>query len=152
MKVNHSVPEFEYNHIDEGVYVGTNACCQTEFDKRILAEGITHDISMEGEQIDMAYGVDSYLWLPTVDHTSPSLSAFTLGVSQIENIVAMGEKVYIHCKMGHGRGPSLAIAYFAKKRNISVNDAFEFVKSKRPVIHLDEIQFEGIKAYLNTLK
>jgi len=145
-------PEFNFDYIDEGIFIGSNACCQPHFDERLAAEGITADISLEGEKVDTPYGVESYLWLPTPDHHSPTIAQLTQGVTQLEILIALGKKVYVHCKLGHGRGPTLAIAYFAKSRSISVQEAFDFVKSKRDVIHLDNVQLQGVQDYLDSIK
>ena len=150
--VHTDAPIFEYDYIDDGIYVGSNVCCQTHFDERLKKVSVVGDISLEGEKVDNPYGVEFYLWLPTPDHHSPTLEQFTVGVNALESLVSFNKKVYVHCRLGHGRGPTLAVAYFAKTRGLSTEDAFLLVKEKRPIIHLDDVQLEGIKNYLNSLK
>jgi len=82
-----NTPEFNFNYIDEGIFIGSNVCCQTHFDERLIAEGITADISLEGEEVDTPYGVESYLWLPTPDHHSPTIAQITQGVAQLEALI-----------------------------------------------------------------
>lgn len=59
-------------------------------------------------------------------------------------------KVYIHCKNGHGRGPSLVIAYFIYK-GMSFDEAFILVKSKRKEIHLEKVQIKALKKFQEKL-
>lgn len=51
------------------------------------------------------------LRLPTVDHFEPSLQALEEATRFIEGYRKRGEKVYVHCKAGHGRGASVAMAW-----------------------------------------
>jgi dual specificity MAP kinase phosphatase len=64
----------------------------------------------------------------------------------MKELIETGEKVYVHCRNGHGRGPSLVVAYFILR-----GDDFEIahakVKAKRDVIHLNEEQIERLKEF-----
>lgn len=51
------------------------------------------------------------LRLPTTDHFEPSLQALEEATRFIEKHYKRGEKVYVHCKAGHGRGASVAQAW-----------------------------------------
>lgn len=133
-------PAFEYSEIDEHVTIGTNACCQTHFEKSLLAKGVTADISLESEAIDRPFGIHSYLWLPTVDHTPLSTENVLVGIAALKQMIKNGQKVYIHCKNGHGRGPTLYAAYLIKEAGMSPEAAVESIKAKRPGIHLEESQ------------
>ena len=136
----------EYNQITDEIYIGTNMCCQVDFAKELLDKGITAVISLEAEKIDSPSGVDYFLWLPVIDHTAPTDKQLRLGVQTLEFFVKEGIKLYAHCKHGHGRAPTLVIAYFIKQ-GMGVDEAIELVKSKRPSIHLNEIQIESLREY-----
>ena len=137
---------FEYNKITDHIYIGTNMCCQTHFEKKLMDEGVTADVSLEGEQLDAPYGVESYLWLPVTDHEAPTQEQMQVGVEHIARLVAQNKKVYVHCKNGHGRGPTLVIAYLVSQGK-SFEDAFAMVKEKRPSIHLEDVQVEAVKKF-----
>ena len=49
--------------------------------------------------------------LPTVDHFEPSLHQLQHAVEFIDSFRKRGEKVYVHCKAGHGRGASVALSW-----------------------------------------
>ncbi|MBI2023901.1 dual specificity protein phosphatase family protein [Candidatus Giovannonibacteria bacterium] len=140
MSVNHTqVQELEYNYITDGIYIGTNQCCQTHFDEKLKKEGIIADISLEEDRLDAPFGVDFYVWIPVKNHAAPKPDQLEFGVSVLEKLVLMKKKVYVHCKNGHGRAPTLAAAYLIIKGK-SPEEAEAFIKSKRPSMHLQKIQ------------
>lgn len=138
------LPVLDFNNIADGIYIGTNQCCQTHFDDILRNEnGITADISLEKEKIDMPFGVDFYLWLPVENHRAPMEDQIYLGATAIEKLVEMGRRVYVHCQNGHGRAPTLVAAYLIRK-GMDVNQAIDFIKSKRPGIHLEDEQVQAL--------
>jgi protein-tyrosine phosphatase len=146
MDIHPDTPVFEYNEIIDGIYIGTNQCCQVHFDKELLAKGITADISLEKERLDAPFGVESFLWLPTPDEFPSSVDQLTLGVRMISQLIGQGKKVYVHCKNGHGRAPTLVAAYLVS-RGQTAKEAFVFLKQKRPSIHLHKAQEEAIENF-----
>lgn len=141
----------EYNQITDNIYIGTNQCCQMDFDAVLVKEGITYDLSLEKERIDAPYGVDTYVWIPVEDHKAPTQAQLEFGVSVLEKIILLDKKVYVHCKNGHGRAPTLVAAYFVKTGK-TVEEAIEFIKSKRPSIHIEDVQKEAIKEFSKTIR
>jgi protein-tyrosine phosphatase len=146
MENNEEHTKFEYNQITENIFLGTNACCTIHFDKELLDKGVRADISMEGEKLDAAEGAEYFLWLPTVDHEAPTVTKLSIGVHMIQELVDAKEKVYVHCKNGHGRGPSLVIAYFIFMGD-DFDTAFKKVKEKRESIHLEGNQEEKLREF-----
>lgn len=51
------------------------------------------------------------LHLPTVDHTEPTVECLKDAVEFIKEHKKRGEKVYVHCKAGHGRAASVALSW-----------------------------------------
>jgi len=148
MKIKHAPSKkLEYNHITDGIYIGTNQCCQTHFDEKLKQEeGISVDISLEKDRLDAPFGVDFYVWIPVKDHTPPTPGQLDFGVAILEKLTAMGKKVYVHCQNGHGRAPTLVAAYMVKKGK-SPAAAEAFIKSKRPAMHLEEIQRQALEDF-----
>ncbi len=136
----------EYNYITDGIYIGTNQCCQTHFDEKLKQQGIEADISLEGERVDVPFGVQFYVWIPVKNHTAPTNEQLNFGVATIEKLVSMKKKIYIHCQNGHGRAPTMVAAYLIKQGR-KVDEAIEFIKSKRPSIHLEEIQKDTLRGF-----
>jgi len=147
MTIDHAqIPILEYNYIVDGIYIGTNQCCQTHFDEKLKKEGITSDISLEKERIDAPFGVSFYIWIPVKNHFAPTADQLDFGVATIQKLVNMDKKIYVHCQNGHGRAPTLVASYLTTKGKSAI-DAIEFVKKKRPTMHLNEIQKKAVEDF-----
>ncbi len=143
---SHEELTFNFNKITENIYIGNNQCCHIGLDLLLQKEDIFADLSLEENEIDRPIGVKSFLWLPIIDHTPPDIDQMNMGINFIEEVIKINKKIYVHCKNGHGRAPTIVIAYMMKKENKTFEEAFEIVKSKRPVIHLDEIQEQFLRS------
>ena len=139
--------QFNYSKINGHIYLGSNMCCQTHFDKKLLDKGVTLDVSMEGERVDRPQGIRYYLWLPTRDHTAPSMRRLAMGVTAMREAITADEKIYVHCKNGHGRAPTMVAAYFIKERGMTVDEAIAYIKKKRPEIHLELSQKKRLQQW-----
>lgn len=139
--------QLDFNYIIDGIYIGTNQCCQTHFDKQLKKEKIEADISLEENRIDAPFGVQFYTWIPIKDHVAPTKEQLNFGVSTLETFVKMKKKVYVHCKNGHGRAPTLVAAYLIKKGK-SIDEALSIIKAKRSSVHLEDAQREALNEFL----
>ena len=144
-------PELNYDYIADGIYIGTNQCCILGLVEVLKREGITADVSLEEDKLDAPYGVDVYIWIPVVDEMAPTYDQLSFGVESIEKLVSQNRKIYVHCKNGHGRAPTFVAAYLIRK-GYGLEDAINFVKSKRPSIHLHEPQQELLEKYSVNIK
>ncbi len=147
----HRNKSFDYDQINEEVFIGTNMCCQLGFERELLTKNVRADISLEELKVDAPMGVDYFLWLPTKDHEPPTPDKLTLGVTTLDFLISRKIKVYIHCKNGHGRAPTLFVAYLIKK-GMEVSEAIRYLQSKRPVIHLSQTQMKALNSFKNSLK
>lgn len=138
---------FDYDQIDDNIFIGTNMCCQFGFDRELLSKGVRADISLEEVRIDTPTGVDYFLWLPTIDKNPPAPDKLELGVEVIDFLVKRKIKVYIHCQNGHGRAPTLFAAYLIRK-GMKIDDAVSYIKSKRPTIHITNSQLKALKKFV----
>ncbi|MBI3114529.1 MAG: dual specificity protein phosphatase family protein, partial [Candidatus Harrisonbacteria bacterium] len=142
----HPQNEIDFNYITDGIYIGTNQCCKVHFEERLIKEGITADISLEEERVDAPFGVAFYTWIPVKNHTAPTPDQLEFGVSVLEKLVAIGKKIYVHCKNGHGRAPTLVAAYLTRKGE-GPEEAEAFIKSKRPSMHLQDAQRAALRDF-----
>lgn len=142
----HPKKTLDFNDIVDGIYIGTNQCCQIHFDEQLIKEGVHADLSLEEERIDAPFGVEFYVWIPVKDHFPPTPDQLAFGVSVLEKLVAMGQKVYVHCKNGHSRAPTLVAAYLVKNGK-TPEEAEAFIKMKRPPIHLEDIQRRALQNF-----
>ena len=147
-----SPTNLDYNYITDGIYVGTNQCCAVGLSEVLKKEGIKVDISLEENKIDQPFGVEFYVWIPTLNYFPPDPDQMSFGVSSLEKIVSQKKKVYIHCKNGHGRSSTLLSAYLIKNKGMTWEEAMEFIKSKRPGAHIEEAQIKAVNAFAKSLK
>ncbi len=143
---NHKHPQLDYNYITDGIYIGTNQCCEMHFSEELLKKGISADISLEDIRLDQPFGVKFYVWLPVKNHTAPTQEQLSFGVTVLEELVRLKKKIYVHCKNGHGRAPTLVAAYLIKK-GLKTKEAEAFIKSKRPAIHLETVQRKALRKF-----
>lgn len=139
-------PNLDHNKIVKYIYIGTNQCCQTHFDARLMRKGVKADISLEKSRLDAPFGVDYYLWLPVADHSAPTARQLELGVRVLKFCVENKLPVYVHCKNGHGRAPTLVAAYLISTGQ-TVNAALAYLKTRRKVTHLNERQINTLKKF-----
>ena len=76
----------------------------------------------------------------------PAPDQLEFGVSVLEKLVSMNKKVYVHCKNGHGRTPTLVAAYLVKNGK-TPEEAETFVKTKRPPVHLEKVQRQALQNF-----
>lgn len=138
--------KLEYSRITPYIFLGTTACCQAHFDKTLIKKGIKADISLEKERLDSPLGVDYFLWLPVKDHKAPKQKQLLLGAKSIDTLARNKIKCYVHCKAGHGRSPTLVIAYFILKGK-TLDEAIRLVKQKRRSIHPNAEQIAALKQF-----
>ncbi len=86
----------------------------------------------------------SYLHLPTKDMHAPSMEHLEEGIAYITTQLQNGGKVYVHCRGGEGRGPTMAIAYLMST-GLTYEDAFASVQSVRSFIRPTRVQRERLK-------
>lgn len=135
---------FQFNQITDLIYLGTNLCCTAIPHVKVLLDlGIKADIDLEEDRQEQTPNIDTYLWLPVKDHEAPTPQQLDAGVAVIDSLVKNQKKVYLHCKNGHGRSPTLLAAYFISQ-GMEVNEAIEKIKAKRPEVHLRESQMEAL--------
>jgi protein-tyrosine phosphatase len=138
------------SQITENIYVGTSPCCKTDFEKKLLDKGVRADVSMENERLDQLGDVDYFLWLPTPDMTAPSQEKLLIGAQFIDSLMQKNIKVYVHCKNGHGRAPTMIAAYFVYT-GMNPDDAVALIAEKRPEIHLNDEQKEALDMFHENL-
>lgn len=52
----------------------------------------------------------------------------------VDSVEMSGGKVLIHCQAGISRSATICLAYLMSKRKCSLEEAYEYVKERRPVI------------------
>lgn len=53
----------------------------------------------------------------------------------IQRAKAAGKRILVHCMAGRSRSATLVIAFLMRSSNMTLHDAFVFVKQKRPIVY-----------------
>ncbi len=114
--------------------------------KKLKALGVTAIINM---RVHNTYGSAAhegikYLHLPTVDNTPPPLEVLIKGANFIEEEMRHNGIVYVHCRQGLGRGPTMAMAYLIKI-GMTYQDAYNMIKLVRVFINPRPGQIKRLK-------
>lgn len=141
----------DYSQITENIFLGSDLCkgnvCpihRNEFKKL----GIRVEINMSMEKKEFPpEDIDVYSWIPVEDMKAPNESQLDIGTSIINEAVRSGSKIYIHCKNGHGRSPTMTIAYLMRYEKKSYEEAFLVVQKGRPEIHIQQVQVEALNKF-----
>ncbi|SDZ80107.1 dual specificity protein phosphatase family protein [Pedobacter hartonius] len=114
--------------------------------RKMKALGITAIINMREHSVysQAQYEGFSYLHLPTVDNTPPDIKVLVKGADFADLEIKKGGKVYIHCRQGLGRGPTMTIAYLLKT-GLTFDDAFMLIKKVRTFINPRPSQIQRLK-------
>lgn len=91
------------------------------------------------------------LHLPTQDLHAPTLKQLHEGVAFIQKEIDNQGKVYIHCHLGEGRGPTMVIAYLIST-GLTLTDAFEEVRAVRKFIQPTTVQLAQLKKFESLIK
>jgi len=141
----------DYSKITDQIYIGSDLCkgpwCPVHSDifKQL---GVCGEINLEMERDEHpSLGVDAYIWLPTPDKQAPSKDQLMIGSAVIKQMIDLGNVVYVHCRNGHGRSPTMVAAYFIRYEKMSVDEAIDFIAKKRPEIHLEEVQKMALEEF-----
>lgn len=139
--------KLRYSRITPYIYIGTNMFEYRHFEQ-LKRLGISVDIDLESERLEKIpmKGLETFLWLPTKDGHAPSHNQLASGVAFLEQMIKHKKKVYVHCKNGHGRAPTLAAAYLITQ-GMPSEKAIAFVKKRRPVVHLNQEQINALKRF-----
>lgn len=120
-------------------------CCMLH-NQELMRLGFDADIDLEEQRVEEPPETKIYLWLPTKDRTPPAMNQLWTGAAALQEMVKRNLKVYVHCRNGHGRAPTLVAAYLVTT-GISPEEAVAFIKARRPSIHLQESQVVALKEF-----
>ena len=88
----------------------------------------------------------SYLNVPILDHQSPHQSDLVAAVNWIDNHVANGRGVVVHCALGRGRSVLIMAAYLlASDRASNVDEALKIINQVRGTARLNSSQYNALK-------
>lgn len=87
------------------------------------------------------------LRIPTVDFTPPSLADVEQAVQFMDEQIAAGKKVYVHCKAGRGRSATVVLCWLVANRQMTPEAAQAHLVSQRPHVNRGLAQREVVKEF-----
>jgi len=142
---------FDYSKITDNIFIGSDLCkghvCPIH-SEQFRALGVASEINLTAEHKEIPPDrMDIYAWIPVIDQKAPSQDQLEVGSLLIDTTVSKGKNIYVHCKEGHGRSPTMVAAYFIRYKGMEVEEAIAAVKVKRPDIHLEDEQKEALEKF-----
>jgi predicted protein tyrosine phosphatase len=151
---------FEYHRITEQVLAGRNPlmACDVEL---LCGAGVTHildlreaaewqppNIGQEAVDFQHARGVRRK-HLPIPDFQTPQAEDFAAAVAFLEETLQdPAAQVYIHCRAGMERTPTILIAYFALQWETDCAETLRRLKAKRSIFQPLEWQYAAVERWL----
>lgn len=144
-----------YDMIVEEVWLG-GAPTYTRDYEYLVKNGIGAVIDIRNERSDdLAFYQQHdirHLKLRVPDMHVPDDETISAGVEYIQEQVAAGRRVYIHCAKGRGRSATLIAGWLMKYRQMSFDEARDFMVSKRKLVKLEPRHAERLKTWLDKNK
>ncbi len=145
------LPQAKKSMITPFLYLGGQYSPQAF--ERLKLLGITGIVNMREisvhKDISGLKGI-KILNLPTKDQTAPTQEALRKGVEFITKEILSGGKVYVHCRFGEGRGPTMIIAYLIST-GLTFEDAESLVRKVRTFIKPTPSQIAALREFENSL-
>jgi len=142
---------FDYSVITDRIIIGSDLCkggvCLIhgeEFKK--LGVQIEINLSQENNELPPK-DIETYLWIPVPDGYSPTVGQLEIGTCLMDTAISQGKKVFVHCRNGHARSPTLVAAYLIKHQGMNVEDAIKLINEKRPESHIEESQKKKLEEF-----
>ena len=144
--------DMDYSVITDSIFIGSDLCkggvCKIHGEEfKRLGVKFEINLSLENNELPPKDGLGGYTWLPVTDGRPPSEKQLDVGSCIINEMVGDGSKIYIHCKNGHGRSPTLVAAYLIRFEGKTAEEAEKIIKEKRPEIHIEENQKKVLGGY-----
>ncbi|KAJ8317040.1 hypothetical protein KUTeg_004944, partial [Tegillarca granosa] len=115
------------------LYIGdaSNAACKDD----LLQLGITAILNVSSTCRNHFHEDFRYKNIPVDDNKVTDLSQwFQEAISFIDSVKMQGGKTLVHCQAGISRSATICLAYIMYTERLSLDAAFEYVKSRRNVI------------------
>jgi atypical dual specificity phosphatase len=88
--------------------------------------------------------------IPVPDKAAPSGDQLSAGIAAIEQTVAKGQRVAVHCRNGRGRSGTLLACYLVRHDRLPSDQAIAHVRAVRPGAIETQQQASAVRAYAET--
>ncbi|KAG7661978.1 CPP1 [[Candida] subhashii] len=124
-------PNGPKNVLNNQIYLFSDPSFAKNFD--IRQYDLIINVAKECKNLSELYGPNimgqrEYLYIPWL-HTSSISRDLTTITSKIDEYYTRGKKILIHCQCGVSRSACVVVAYFMRKFQLGVNEAYELLKT-----------------------
>ncbi|KAJ8360212.1 hypothetical protein SKAU_G00167370 [Synaphobranchus kaupii] len=134
--VSHNKPDYDQGKPGEilpFLYLGSAYHASRE--DYLIDLQITALLNISRRDTQHSKGRFRYKWIPVEDsHLADISSHFQEAIDFIDCVKKSGGKVLVHCEAGISRSPTICMAYIMKTKGLQLEEAFDFIKQRRPVI------------------
>ena len=121
--------------------------------KCLLDLGITSIINATLELPTVAYQKQEAIQIAVEDRIASKLYIyFDLVADKIQQVHLAGGKIMVYCRAGQSRSATLCMAYFMKYHGLSYDEAFQYVRERRRIVHPNIGFIRQLKEYEQKLK
>jgi protein-tyrosine phosphatase len=147
----HGMPNVNRSMLTKNLYLGGQYSVRKVSSLKKL--GITAIVNMRKLPMQNQLVLTNFklLQLPTSDLHAPTLDHLREGVKFIDKEIKNGGSVYVHCRYGEGRGPSMAISYLMYI-GMTLDEAIAYVRKVRPFIRPTLEQIDRLKEFEQELR
>ncbi len=140
------IPVMKYSRITPNIYVGPQF--RQSGKHRLEALRISASLNLRAEFDDRVRHLElrQHCYLPTEDDHAPTLAQLEQGIQFIQQIVGLGGCVYIHCRGGIGRAPTMTAAYLIDQ-GATLDEAICMIKKTRPFIKIMPLQMQRLTQF-----
>ncbi len=126
-----------WDRVDDKVIVGAFPFASDV--ESMVAEGVgavvnTCEEYAGPEEAYSDHGIKQFR-MPTIDFTHPSIDDVIAAVEFMEQQIAKGQTVYVHCKAGRARSATVAICWLIKSRQIPAVEGQKILTAARPHVN-----------------
>lgn len=157
------LPAFSFDWLDSQLAAGRNPLSARDV-QTLKDANISHvlDLREPHEWTEPHFGQDAVnafeeagitrLHLPVVDMGAPQNADFDAAAKWLETTLAEPDaKVYVHCRAGMERTAAIVCAVYARRHNVSFDEALAILKRKRPILAPLPEQVRAAKKWLETV-
>ena len=155
-----TLPRFEFCEVAPRVLAGRAPAFGGNV-RRLRAAGVTHVLDLREDHEwggPGRYGRAAVeeigrlgmvrLTVPVVDTTTPSMEDLDRGVAFLVAALHLGGTVFVHCRGGIERTGTFLLAWYARERGLSADDALTELRARRPVLAPRFGQLAAVRAWL----
>jgi diacylglycerol kinase family enzyme len=142
-------PLYKFSQVLPLLYLGGSI--RPAAKKEFSSWGVKAIVNMR-QTPDKGFDEFDQLHLSTKDLHPPTLAMLNEGVEFIAKNIRKGRGVYVHCRHGRGRGPTMVAAYLIAKHGMTTTEALNYLSVVRPMTELLKGQRKRLREFEASVK